>query len=93
MRSIFDVLEAIEKRPEMYVGYSDRERGQQLRNLELFLVGYSVACELHGVDQPEFVRHLSAASKAALHAAINRQRIDRQRGGTQSRRSSPRTRF
>lgn len=52
MASIFEVLEAIEKRPSMYVGASNSERGEQLRNLELLLHGYAIAVDSHGLSEP-----------------------------------------
>jgi hypothetical protein len=41
--SMFQLLEGIEKRPEMYVGGSDQERDEQLRQLDWVLFGYQLA--------------------------------------------------
>jgi hypothetical protein len=40
---VFDLLDQIKRRPGMFVGGSDSQRGEQLRNLELLLHGYSLA--------------------------------------------------
>lgn len=53
MASIFDILDAIKHRPSMYVGGSNEERGEQLRNLDWLLNGYALAVEHHGIqDSP-----------------------------------------
>lgn len=36
----------------MYVGASNAERGEQLRNLELLLAGYAIAIARHDVQEP-----------------------------------------
>ena len=61
MPSIFDVLEEVEKRPSMYVGWSESERRLQLQNLEMFMAGYTVAVHVHGIDEPvkDFLREFS----------------------------------
>ena len=41
--SVFSLLERIEKRPGMYVGGSDQERDEQLRNLQWVLTGIEIA--------------------------------------------------
>jgi hypothetical protein len=46
---IFEVLEDIRKRPTMYVGESNSERGKQLCNLDLLLQGYALAIEHHRI--------------------------------------------
>lgn len=54
VRSFFTLMELIEKRPGMYVGYSDGQRDEQLRSLEMLIVGYSLAVELHDARDPGF---------------------------------------
>ncbi len=49
VRSFFTLMDLIEKRPGMYVGYSNAQRDEQLRGLELLIVGYGLAVQLHGV--------------------------------------------
>lgn len=48
---IFDLLDQIKRRPSMYVGGSDSQRGEQLRNLELLLHGYSMALSGHQIQE------------------------------------------
>jgi hypothetical protein len=52
MASLFDVLELVEKRPGLYVGYSDAERGDQLLALETLIRGYAQAIHHHGIRDP-----------------------------------------
>jgi hypothetical protein len=52
MRTIFDLLDEIEQRPAMYVGYlHDGPRSEQLRNLEYLLFGYTIALRHHNLDE------------------------------------------
>lgn len=62
MTSVFDILDAIEKRPSMYVGASNAERGTQLRNLEMLLGGYALAVQQHDLQEPvkDFPREFAA---------------------------------
>jgi hypothetical protein len=50
--SVFDLLDEIEKRPGMYIGWGPDERGKQLESLEAMLMGYSHAVSMHGIDDP-----------------------------------------
>jgi len=58
---VFDLLDQIKQRPGMYVGSSDSQRGEQLRNLELLLHGYSMALGCHQIREPvsDFPREFS----------------------------------
>ncbi len=56
--SMFDLLERIEKRPEMYVGA--QERREQLRNLNNVLFGYQLALNEHCPNsEGDFLRDLA----------------------------------
>jgi hypothetical protein len=52
MTTIFDLLKMIEQRPGMFVGGDDGQRELQLRNLEMFLLGYANALHQHRIDEP-----------------------------------------
>ena len=52
MPSVFDLLEEIEKRPNMFLGWGPDERGKQLESLEAILMGYGHAVARHGIDEP-----------------------------------------
>ena len=52
MGSVFDLLEAIQKRPTLYVGWSEDRREDQMRDLEMLLHGYSAALHQHDVNEP-----------------------------------------
>jgi hypothetical protein len=52
MPTVFDLLEDIEKRPDMYLGWTPKERGKQLLTLEAILIGYGHAVDRHGIDEP-----------------------------------------
>jgi hypothetical protein len=52
MPTVFDLLEDIEKRPGIYLGWTPKQRGKQLHSLEGILVGYSHAVNRHGIDEP-----------------------------------------
>ena len=52
MPSVFDLLEDIRKRPEMFVGMTSEDRGSQLRHIEMVLRGYGLAIDRHGIDEP-----------------------------------------
>jgi hypothetical protein len=52
MPSVFDLLKDIERRPSMYIGWSDTERGRQMQDLEALLMGYGHAIERHAIDDP-----------------------------------------
>lgn len=62
MPTAFTLLNEIRQQPEMYVGGDSRDRTAQLRNLEILLNGYSLAVEMHGLDDPGrgFVRSFAA---------------------------------
>lgn len=51
--SLFTVLEIVQKRPGMYLGYSDSERGAQLRSLEMLIAGcyQALIVEFEAVDR------------------------------------------
>jgi hypothetical protein len=46
---IFDLLEEVQKRPSMYLG--SNAQGEQLRNLELLVSGYTLALQRHGIRE------------------------------------------
>jgi len=48
---VFDLLEKIKERPGMYVGSTDGQRDEQLRNLEMLLNGYSLALRGHRIQE------------------------------------------
>jgi hypothetical protein len=52
MASVFDLLEAIEKRPMLYVGGDGSNRGAMLQRIELLLHGYALAIQQHRLDEP-----------------------------------------
>jgi hypothetical protein len=52
MPSLFELLDDIKKRPAMFVGGADTDRGAQLRGLETLLVGYGLAVQRHRLDEP-----------------------------------------
>lgn len=52
MPSVFDLLEDIENRPGLFLGWTPADRGEQLRDLEAVLMGYGHAVDRHGVDDP-----------------------------------------
>lgn len=55
--AMFDLLTRIERRPEMYVGGSRSERGEQLRNLTWVLFGYQLALkDAHPDWRGDFLR-------------------------------------
>jgi hypothetical protein len=61
MTSVFELLDDIKKRPAMFVGGTDLERGAQLRELEVLLIGYGLAVQRHGLEEPgkDFVRRFA----------------------------------
>lgn len=65
LMDIFDLLNQVKLQPSMYVGGSDGERGEQLRNLELLLHGYSIALGYHQVQ--ERVKDFPRAFSNYLH--------------------------
>jgi len=52
MPSVFDLLDEIEKRPGLYLGWSSEEREAQLRDLQVLLMGYGHAVQLHDIEDP-----------------------------------------
>jgi hypothetical protein len=52
MPTVFDLLNDIEKRPNMYIGWGPDERGKQLESLQSMLMGYGHAVHRHGIDDP-----------------------------------------
>jgi hypothetical protein len=62
MGSVFNVLDEIRARPNMYLGWDELHRVQQLQNLETLLRGYSIALEQHGIREAvtEFTRDFGA---------------------------------
>ncbi len=50
--NVFALLDEIRRRPEMYVGGDEDDRGAQLESIETLLYGYSLAVELHALDDP-----------------------------------------
>jgi hypothetical protein len=50
--SVFDLLDDIEKRPNMFIGWGPDEWGKKLDSLEFMLVGYGHAVFRHGIDDP-----------------------------------------
>ena len=52
--SLFAILALVEMRPGMYVGFSEFERGQQLRALDVLIGGYTLAIHQHGLQDPGF---------------------------------------
>jgi hypothetical protein len=59
MPSLFVILELVEKRPSMYVGFSDEERGAQLLGLEMLIAGYSLAVYQHRLNDPGWLAYAS----------------------------------
>lgn len=61
MTNVFDLLEHIRQRPQLHVGGDPAERGEQLRHIELVLIGYSFAVQIHGSREPceDFLRDFS----------------------------------
>ena len=58
MPDVFTLLDEIRRRPTMYVGGDEQDRSGQLASIETLLYGYSLAVELHGIDDPgrDFVK-------------------------------------
>lgn len=52
MPNVFDLLEKIRRRPELYLGEDEHRRDVQLRNLENLLNGYGLAISHHGLEDP-----------------------------------------
>jgi hypothetical protein len=52
MPTVFDLLEEVRKRPELFVGMTSGHRGAQLRRMELLLSGYDLAVQRHGIEDP-----------------------------------------
>jgi hypothetical protein len=50
LKDIFDLLDNIEKRPGMYLGGNGFTN--QLRALEMYLIGYSTACYINNIKEP-----------------------------------------
>jgi hypothetical protein len=74
MKSLFELLNAIRLRPEMYVGGDRSQRGAQLQHLEFLLHGYALAVEVHHLDEgvkdfprefAEYLQHTYGWSAAA----------------------------
>jgi hypothetical protein len=57
--SLFAILELVEKRPAMYVGFSESERGDQLRNLEMLIIGYALAVRQYGLRDAGWEAYVS----------------------------------
>jgi hypothetical protein len=54
--AMLDLLERIENCPEMFLGGSADERGEQLRNLTWVLFGYQLALREMGTTGSDFLR-------------------------------------
>lgn len=52
--SLFTVLVVVEKRPSMYLGFDDQNRGKQLHALEAFIAGYFSALHQHRLHDRGF---------------------------------------
>jgi hypothetical protein len=48
------MLSMVEKRPVMYLGVAESERGIQLDRVEMLISGYIWALRLHGLSDPGF---------------------------------------
>lgn len=61
MRTIFDLLDEIKKRPSMFLGGGSEDISLQLDNLQFVIFGYEWALEIHGIDEPgiNFSRNLA----------------------------------
>lgn len=58
---VFELLREIQRRPTMFVGASNADRGQQLKNIELLLNGYALAVKSHDLNQDiDFPREFGA---------------------------------
>jgi len=51
-KSLFDVLDAIERRPSMFLGADPDTREIQLDRLEMLIVGYELALGVHRIAEP-----------------------------------------
>jgi hypothetical protein len=51
MASIFDLLDEIRKRPNMYVGHDESKRAMQLQTLETLVDGYRLALHNHNIRE------------------------------------------
>lgn len=51
MASVFELLDEVQQRPELFLGWNG-DRGAQLRDLETLLMGYSHAIARHRIDDP-----------------------------------------
>ena len=49
---VFSLLEKIERRPSVYIGFDNDQPRQRLRSLELILTGYSMALSMHAIREP-----------------------------------------
>jgi hypothetical protein len=64
MGSVFELLDDVRSRPGLYLGGDDTLRGQQLRDLEHLLSGYTLALARHAITERvtdinrEFARYL-----------------------------------
>lgn len=52
MASIFDLLDEIRKRPNMYLGYDESKRALQLQTIETLVDGYRLALHYHDIKEP-----------------------------------------
>lgn len=64
MKSVFDVLDEVRRRPELFLGLDESKRAEQLQSLEHLLGGYALALRQHGIQEQvidfprEFGRYL-----------------------------------
>ena len=51
MRTVFNLLKEIHKRPGLYLGWDEQHRVRQLQDLEMLLYGYATALKHHGIQE------------------------------------------
>jgi hypothetical protein len=66
MASVFDLLDDIQARPGMFLGWTANQRKEQLRHLETLLMGYGHAVAMHDLNDPgrDFLERFGAFLKS-----------------------------
>ncbi len=51
LSDLFELLDAVRARPGMYLGWSPEQREAQLRTLQVLVIGYTFALDVHDINE------------------------------------------